>query len=55
MIGSLLYLIVSQPDIRFSVYLCACSRENPKELDIKVVEMIFRYSIGTTNLGLLYP
>ena len=31
MIGSLLYLTASRPDIMFSVYLCACFQANPKK------------------------
>ena len=47
MIGSLLYLIASRPDIMFSVCLCARFQSCPKQ--------IFQYLIGTINLGLWYP
>ena len=37
MIGSLLYLTASGPDIVFSVGLCACFQSNPKETHLKAV------------------
>ncbi|GJV64903.1 retrovirus-related pol polyprotein from transposon TNT 1-94 [Tanacetum coccineum] len=55
MIGSLLYLTTSRPDIMFSVYLCARFQEAPKTSHLEVVKRIFRYIKGTTHLGLWYP
>nr|GEY18619.1 retrovirus-related Pol polyprotein from transposon TNT 1-94 [Tanacetum cinerariifolium] len=55
MIGSLLYLTASRPDIMISVYLCARFLENPKTTHLKDVKRIFRYIRGTTHLGLWYP
>nr|GEX13206.1 retrovirus-related Pol polyprotein from transposon TNT 1-94 [Tanacetum cinerariifolium] len=55
MIGSLLYLTTSRPDIMFSVCLCARFQEAPKTSHLEVVERIFRYIKGTTYLGLRYP
>ncbi|GJW80435.1 hypothetical protein Tco_0144410 [Tanacetum coccineum] len=55
MIGSLLYLITSRPDIMFSVCLCACFQENPKTTHLEAVKSIFRYIRGTIHLGLCYP
>ena len=43
MIGSLLYLIASGPDIVFSVGLCAPFQSNPKETHLKAVKRILRY------------
>jgi len=54
MIGSLLYLTASRPDILFSVCLCARFQLDPREPHFSVVKRIFRYLKGTTNLGLLY-
>ncbi|XP_070050847.1 secreted RxLR effector protein 161-like [Nicotiana tomentosiformis] len=54
-IGSLLYLIVSRPDIVFSVGLCARFQANPKESHLTAVKRILRYLKGTTDLHLLYP
>ncbi|GJY70423.1 retrovirus-related pol polyprotein from transposon TNT 1-94 [Tanacetum coccineum] len=55
MIGSLLYLTASRPDIMFSVCLCAHFQEAPKTSHLKAVKRIFRYIKGTTHLGLWYP
>ncbi|GKG21792.1 hypothetical protein Tco_0384387, partial [Tanacetum coccineum] len=43
MIGSLLYLTASRPDIMFSVCLCACFQEAPKTSHLEAVKRIFRY------------
>ncbi|KAI3714885.1 hypothetical protein L6452_21846 [Arctium lappa] len=55
MIGSMLYLTSSRPDITFATCLCARYQANPKESHILVVKRIFRYLEGTKNLGLWYP
>ncbi|GJT18640.1 retrovirus-related pol polyprotein from transposon TNT 1-94 [Tanacetum coccineum] len=55
MIGSLLYLTASRPDIMFSVCLCARFQEAPKTSPLKVVKQIFRYIKGTSHIGLWYP
>ncbi|XP_062150669.1 secreted RxLR effector protein 161-like [Alnus glutinosa] len=41
--GSLLYLTASQPDIAFSVRVCAQFQANPKESNLTVVERIIKY------------
>ncbi|GJV57306.1 hypothetical protein Tco_1458311 [Tanacetum coccineum] len=55
MIGSLLYLSASRPNIMFSVCLYAHFKENPKTTHLEVVKHIFRYIRGTGHLGLWYP
>ncbi|GJX94906.1 retrovirus-related pol polyprotein from transposon TNT 1-94 [Tanacetum coccineum] len=55
MIGSLLYLMASRPDIMFSVCLCARFQEAPKTSHLEAVKRIFQYIKGTTHLGLWYP
>ncbi|GJW27165.1 hypothetical protein Tco_0040976 [Tanacetum coccineum] len=55
MIGSLLYLTASRPDIMFSVCLCARFQEAPKTSHLEAVKRIFRYIKGTTHLRLWYP
>ncbi|KAJ3698926.1 hypothetical protein LUZ61_002631 [Rhynchospora tenuis] len=52
MIGSLLYLTASRPDIMHAVCLCARYQANPKESHHKAVKRILRYVKGTQNLGL---
>nr|GEY48701.1 3-oxoacyl-[acyl-carrier-protein] synthase, mitochondrial [Tanacetum cinerariifolium] len=55
MIGSLMYLTASRPDIMFAV--CAGSRHHvtPKECHLHAVKRIFRYLKGHPKLGLWYP
>ncbi|GJT78460.1 putative ribonuclease H-like domain-containing protein [Tanacetum coccineum] len=55
MIGSLMYLTTSRPDIMFAV--CACSRfqVTPKTSHLHAVKRIFRYLKGKPKLGLWYP
>ncbi|GKB11845.1 retrovirus-related pol polyprotein from transposon TNT 1-94 [Tanacetum coccineum] len=55
MIGSLMYLTASRPNIQFSTCLCARYHANPKESYLIVVKRIFRYLKGTSSLGLWYP
>ncbi|GJT90296.1 retrovirus-related pol polyprotein from transposon TNT 1-94 [Tanacetum coccineum] len=55
MIGSLLSLTASRPDIMFSVCLYARFQEDPKTSHLEAVKRIFRYIKGTTHLGLRYP
>nr|GEY55545.1 copia protein [Tanacetum cinerariifolium] len=55
MIGSLLYLTASRPDITFSVCLCVRFQEAPKTSHLEAVKRTFRYIKGTTHLGLWYP
>ncbi|GKD93684.1 hypothetical protein Tco_1373521, partial [Tanacetum coccineum] len=55
MIGSLMYLTTSRPDIQFSTCLYARYQANPKESYLIVVKRIFRYLKGTPSLGLWYP
>src|SRR6266508_3138429 len=54
MIGSLLYLTASRPDIMFSVCMCARYQANPKESHEKAVKRILRYLRYTPCFGLWY-
>ncbi|GJX04240.1 putative ribonuclease H-like domain-containing protein [Tanacetum coccineum] len=55
MIGSLMYLIYSRPDIMFAVCACARYQVNPKVSHLHAVKRIFRYLKGQPKLGLWYP
>jgi hypothetical protein len=55
MIGSLLYLCASRPDIMLSVCMCARFQANPKEVHLRVVKRIIRYLVYTPKFGLWYP
>ncbi|GKA82234.1 retrovirus-related pol polyprotein from transposon TNT 1-94 [Tanacetum coccineum] len=54
MIGSLMYLTSSRPDIMFATCMCARYQANPNEHHVSAVKRIFRYLKGTINLGLWY-
>nr|GEU28780.1 hypothetical protein [Tanacetum cinerariifolium] len=54
MIGSLMYLTSSRPDLIYAVCLCAQYQEKPTEKHLQVVKRIFRYLKGTINMGLWY-
>ncbi|GJY35020.1 putative ribonuclease H-like domain-containing protein [Tanacetum coccineum] len=55
MIGSLMYLTASRPDIMFAVCTCARFQVTPKTSHLNVVKRIFRYLKGQPKLGLWYP
>nr|GEU48342.1 putative ribonuclease H-like domain-containing protein [Tanacetum cinerariifolium] len=55
MIGSLMYLTSSRPDIMFAVCACACFRVTLKASHLHAVKRIFRYLKGKPHLGLWYP
>ncbi|XP_022851834.1 uncharacterized protein LOC111373527 [Olea europaea var. sylvestris] len=54
MIGSLLYLTATRPDIGFSVGVCARYHADPKESHLSSVRRIIRYVSGTVDLGIFY-
>ena len=55
MIGSLLYLSASRPDIMFSVCMCARFQSSPRESHLKCVKHIMKYLLRTIDVGLWYP
>nr|GFB20780.1 uncharacterized mitochondrial protein AtMg00810-like [Tanacetum cinerariifolium] len=55
MIGSLMYVTSSRPDIMFATCMCARYQANPNEHHVLAIRRIFRYLKGTINLGLWYP
>ncbi|GKA63981.1 uncharacterized mitochondrial protein-like protein [Tanacetum coccineum] len=55
MIGSLMYLTSSRPDIMFAVCACVRFQVNPKSSHLHAVKRIFRYLKGQPKLGLWYP
>ncbi|GJY50690.1 hypothetical protein Tco_0441537 [Tanacetum coccineum] len=54
MIGSLMYLIASRPDLNHALYLCARYQAKPTEKHLQAVKRIFRYLDETINMGLWY-
>nr|GEZ44323.1 uncharacterized mitochondrial protein AtMg00810-like [Tanacetum cinerariifolium] len=55
MIGSLMYLTASRPDIIFAVSACSRHQVIPLNSHLNVVKKIFKYLKGQPNLGLWYP
>jgi hypothetical protein len=55
MIGSLLYLCASRPDIMLSVCMCARFQSDPKECHLVAVKRILRYLVSTPCFGIWYP
>ena len=54
MIGSLIYLIASRPDLCCSVGICARYHANPKESHLALVKKIIKYVNKTIEFGLWY-
>jgi hypothetical protein len=54
MIGSLLYLTVTRPDIQFIMCLCTCFQSSPRSSHRTVVQQIFRYLKHTPGFGIWY-
>jgi hypothetical protein len=55
MIGCLLYLCASRPNIMLSVCICARFKFDPKECHLVVVKLILRNLVHTPYIGLWYP
>ncbi|GJS99028.1 hypothetical protein Tco_0820198 [Tanacetum coccineum] len=55
MIGSLMYLTASRPDIIFAVSACSRNQVTPTSSNLEVVKKIFKYLKGQPKLGLWYP
>ncbi|GKC33974.1 hypothetical protein Tco_1046358 [Tanacetum coccineum] len=54
MIGTLLYLTASRPDLQFAICMCARYQARPTEKHLNAVKRIFRYLKGTIT-GSWYP
>ncbi|GKB30400.1 retrovirus-related pol polyprotein from transposon TNT 1-94 [Tanacetum coccineum] len=54
MIGGLMYLTTSRPNIAFTTFVCARYQARPTEKHLKEVKRIFRYQRQTINMGLWY-
>ncbi|CAM8923178.1 unnamed protein product [Rhodiola kirilowii] len=54
MIGSLLYLTASRPDIAYALGVCARYQANPKENRLMQVKRIIKYVCGTADFGIWY-
>ena len=54
-IGSLLYVTASRPDVKQAVGMVSRFQAAPRESHVQAVKRIFRYLKGTIDLGLWYP
>ncbi|XP_010468517.1 PREDICTED: uncharacterized protein LOC104748602 [Camelina sativa] len=54
MIGSLLYLTASRPDLSFTVGMCARYQSKPKQSHLEAVKRIIKYVKGTVDFGIWY-
>nr|GEU78434.1 hypothetical protein [Tanacetum cinerariifolium] len=55
MVGTLMYLTTSRPDLTFAVCMCTRYQAKPTEKHLHAVKRIFKYLRGTVNRGLWYP
>ncbi|GKE14934.1 retrotransposon protein, putative, ty1-copia subclass [Tanacetum coccineum] len=55
MVGTLMYLTTSRPDLTFVVCMCARYQAKPTEKHLHAIKRIFKYLRGTVNRGLWYP
>ncbi|GJW65197.1 hypothetical protein Tco_0117081 [Tanacetum coccineum] len=54
MVGSLMYLTASRPDLVFVVCMCARYQASPTKKHLEALKRVFRYLKGTINWGLWY-
>ncbi|GJW45315.1 retrovirus-related pol polyprotein from transposon TNT 1-94 [Tanacetum coccineum] len=54
MVGTLMYLTASRPDLTFVVCMCARYQAKPTEKHLHAIKRIFKYLRGTINRGLWY-
>ncbi|GJW52711.1 retrovirus-related pol polyprotein from transposon TNT 1-94 [Tanacetum coccineum] len=55
MVGSLMYLTASRPDLVFTVCICARYQAKPTKKHLEAIKRVFWYLRGTINWGLWYP
>ncbi|GAA0141429.1 transmembrane signal receptor [Lithospermum erythrorhizon] len=54
MVGSLMYLTATRPDLVFAVSLLSRYMARPTEMHLQIAKRILRYLRGTTELGIYY-
>nr|GEY90119.1 retrovirus-related Pol polyprotein from transposon TNT 1-94 [Tanacetum cinerariifolium] len=55
MVGSLMHLTASRPDLVFDVCMCARYQDKPTKKHLEALKRVFRYLKGTIKWGLWYP
>ena len=54
LVGSLIYLTLTRPDISYPVRMVSRYMSNPKKPHLDAVKRILRYVKGTINFGIIY-
>ncbi|GKF47243.1 hypothetical protein Tco_0137045 [Tanacetum coccineum] len=54
MVGSLMYLTASRPDLVFTICMCARYQASPTKKYLEALKRVFWYLRGTINWGLWY-
>jgi len=54
LVGGLIYLSQTQPDIAYTVYVVSQFMHNPKEVHLQVVHRILHYLKATPGKGILF-
>ena len=55
LVGSLIYLTTTRPDISYAVNLMSQYMTKPHHLHLAAVRRIIRYLLGTSHRGLFFP
>ncbi|KAK2396270.1 putative mitochondrial protein [Trifolium repens] len=55
LVGSLIYLTITRPDISFAVHTVSKFMQNPRHLHLSAVQRIIRYLLATSKRGLFFP
>ncbi|KAA0026117.1 gag-pol polyprotein [Cucumis melo var. makuwa] len=53
-VGNLLYLTTSRPDIAYVVGICACYQADPRITHLEAVKRILKYVHGTSDFRMMY-
>lgn len=55
LVGSLIYLTITRPDISYAVHIVSKFMHSPRHLHLAAVHRIIRYLIGSPTHGLFFP
>lgn len=55
LVGSLIYLTITRPDISYAVHTVSKFMQAPRHLHLSAVRRIIRYILGTSSRGLFFP
>ncbi|CAL5384331.1 unnamed protein product [Camellia sinensis] len=55
LVGSLMYLTATRPDLMYVVFLISRSMASPTELHLQAAKRVLRYEKGSVDLGVFYP